>query len=133
ASKAAIWYLRQHPRIFELQWKQGVKRQDQVNGIDIYLRDDVTTAEVREWEQLFVEVPEKLTVEEKQQWLQGLQGVALGSDGFIPFRDTIDCAAQYGVSYIVQPGNSLRDQDVIDACNTYGMVMAFSGIRLFHH
>lgn len=133
ASKAAIWYLRQHPRIFELQWKQGVKRQDQVNGIDLYLRDDVTTAEVSEWEQLFVEVPQKLTMEEKQQWLRGLQAVALGSDGFIPFRDTIDCAAQYGVSYIVQPGNSLRDQDVIDACNTYGMVMAFSGIRLFHH
>jgi phosphoribosylaminoimidazolecarboxamide formyltransferase/IMP cyclohydrolase len=133
ASKAAIWYLRQHPRIFELPWKAGVKRQDQVNAIDLYLREDATPIEIQQWEALFEQVPQRLTTEEKQEWLKGLQGVALGSDAFIPFRDTIDCGAQYGVSYIAQPGGSLRDEDVIDACNSYGMVMAFTGVRLFHH
>ena len=133
ASKAAIWYLRQHPRIFELPWKAGVKRQDQVNAIDLYLRDDAASIEIQQWETLFEEVPQRLTTEEKQEWLKGLRGVALGSDAFIPFRDTIDCGTQYGVSYVAQPGGSLRDEDVIDACDSYGMVMAFTGVRLFHH
>ncbi|HZR43382.1 MAG TPA: phosphoribosylaminoimidazolecarboxamide formyltransferase [Ktedonobacteraceae bacterium] len=133
ATKAAIWYLRQHPRVFELRWKPKVKRPDRVNAIDLYLRDDVTAAEEQEWRELFEEVPQKLTQEEKLEWLKGLKEVALGSDGFIPFRDTIDCAAQYGVAYVVQPGGSVRDEDVIEACNTYGMVMALSGVRLFHH
>ncbi len=133
ASKATIWYLRQHPRIFELPWKPGVKRQDQVNAIDLYLRDDATPIELEQWEELFEQVPQRLTPQEKQEWLKGLQGVALGSDAFIPFRDTIDCGAQYGVSYVVQPGGSLRDEDVIEACDSYGMVMAFTGVRLFHN
>ncbi len=133
ASKAAIWYLRQHPKIFELPWKAGVKRQDQVNAIDLYLRDDATPIEIQQWETLFEQVPQRLTTQEKQAWLKGLQGVALGSDAFIPFRDTIDCGAQYGVSYVAQPGGSLRDEDVIEACDSYGMVMAFTGVRLFHH
>jgi phosphoribosylaminoimidazolecarboxamide formyltransferase/IMP cyclohydrolase len=133
ASKAATWYLRQHPRIFELPWKAGVKRQDQVNAIDLYLRDDATPIEIQQWEELFEQVPQRLTTQEKQEWLKGLKNVALGSDAFIPFRDTIDCGAQYGVSYVAQPGGSLRDEDVIEACDSYGMVMAFTGVRLFHH
>jgi phosphoribosylaminoimidazolecarboxamide formyltransferase/IMP cyclohydrolase len=133
ASKAAIWYLRQHPRIFELPWKPGVKRQDQVNAIDLYLRDDAAPIEIQQWETLFEQVPQRLTTAEKQAWLKGLKNVALGSDAFIPFRDTIDCGAQYGVSYVAQPGGSLRDEDVIQACDSYGMVMAFTGVRLFHH
>ncbi len=133
AQKAALWYLRQHPATLNLPWKKGVKRQDKVNGIDLYLRDDATPAELALWRELFEEVPQKLTQEEKQAWLANLHGVALGSDAYIPFRDNIDCAALHGVSYVVQPGGSSRDQDVIDACDTYGMVMAFSGVRLFHH
>ncbi|TMC24145.1 MAG: phosphoribosylaminoimidazolecarboxamide formyltransferase [Chloroflexi bacterium] len=133
ADKAARWYLRQHPTVLALPWKKEVKRPDRVNGIDLFLRDDLTPAEEQQWEQLFTEVPQRLTPQEKQQWLAGLRGVSLGSDAFIPFRDTIDCASQYGVSYIVQPGGSLRDADVIEACDTYGMVMAYNGVRLFHH
>ncbi|GHO92003.1 5-aminoimidazole-4-carboxamide ribonucleotide transformylase [Reticulibacter mediterranei] len=133
AQKTALWYLRQHPATLSLRWKKGVKRQEKVNAIDLYLRDDITPAELEPWKELFEEVPQKLTQEEKQMWLANLHGVALGSDAYIPFRDTIDCAALHGVSYVVQPGGSLRDQDVIDACDTYGMAMAFSGVRLFHH
>jgi phosphoribosylaminoimidazolecarboxamide formyltransferase / IMP cyclohydrolase len=93
----------------------------------------MTPAERQQWKALFEEVRRMLTSQEKQEWLAGLHSVVLGSDGYIPFRDTIDCAMHYGVSYVVQPGGSLRDQDVIDACNAYGMVMIFSGARLFHH
>jgi phosphoribosylaminoimidazolecarboxamide formyltransferase / IMP cyclohydrolase len=133
ASKAAIWYLRQHPSIFELRWKPEVKRQDRVNAIDLYLRDDATPIELKQWEQLFEQVPQRLTSEEKQTWLTGLQNVALGSDAFIPFRDTIDCGALYGVKYVAQPGGSLRDPEVVEACDSYGMAMAFTRVRLFHH
>jgi phosphoribosylaminoimidazolecarboxamide formyltransferase / IMP cyclohydrolase len=133
ASKAATWYLRQHPRIFEMRWKPEVKRQDQVNAIDLYLRDDVTPIELKQWEELFEEVPQRLTLEEKQTWLKGLQNVALGSDAFIPFRDNIDVSALYGVKYVAQPGGSLRDEDVVEACDSYGMVMAMTKVRLFHH
>jgi phosphoribosylaminoimidazolecarboxamide formyltransferase/IMP cyclohydrolase len=133
ASKAAIWYLRQHPRIFELRWKPAVKRQDRVNATDLYLRDDVTPVELKQWQELFEDVPQRLTSKEKQAWLKGLQNVALGSDAFIPFRDTIDCGALYGVKYVAQPGGSLRDKDVVEACDSYGMVMALTRVRLFHH
>jgi phosphoribosylaminoimidazolecarboxamide formyltransferase/IMP cyclohydrolase len=133
ASKAAIWYFRQHPSVFTLRWKPNVKRQDRVNAIDLYLRDDMTPIELQQWEELFEEVPRRLTPDEKRDWLQGLRHVALGSDAFIPFRDTIDCAALYGVEYVAQPGGSLRDEDMIAACNSYGMAMAFTGVRLFHH
>lgn len=133
ASKAAIWHLRQHPSTFELPWKSGVKRPDRVNAIDLYLRNDATAIEMEQWKELFTETPQQLTQEEKNEWLQKLTGVSLGSDAFIPFRDNIDCAAQYGVSYVAQPGGSLRDEDVIAACNSYNMVMAFTGVRLFHH
>ena len=110
-----------------------MKRQEKVNGIDLFLRDDLTRAEELQWEQLFEKTPQRLTASEKQAWLSNLKGVSLGSDASIPFRDTIDCASQYGVTYLVQPGGSLRNQDVIEACDTYGMVMAYSGFRLFHH
>ena len=133
ASKAEHWYLRQHPAVLNLSWKQRVKRPDKANAIDGYLRDDLTPAEEHAWQQHFEYVPQRLSPQEKQEWLKGLQGVTLGSDGYIPFRDTIDCASHSGVAYIVQPGGSLRDAEVIHACNEYGMVMAFSQARLFHH
>jgi phosphoribosylaminoimidazolecarboxamide formyltransferase/IMP cyclohydrolase len=133
ADKAARWYLRQHPAIQELRWKKGVTRPDQVNGVDLFLRDDLTSAEEQQWQQLFEVVPQRLTGGERQAWLKNLTQVSLGSDAYIPFRDTIDCASQCGVSYIVQPGGSQRDEEVIEACDTYGMSMAYSGFRLFHH
>jgi phosphoribosylaminoimidazolecarboxamide formyltransferase/IMP cyclohydrolase len=133
ASKAEQWYLRQHPAVLALPWKQGVKRPDKANAIDCYLRDDLTPAEERVWEQYFTSVPTRLNQPEKQAWLQHLQGVTLGSDAYIPFRDNIDCASRYGVAYVVQPGGSIRDDEVIRACDDYGMVMAFTGARLFHH
>ncbi|MBO0794060.1 MAG: phosphoribosylaminoimidazolecarboxamide formyltransferase, partial [Ktedonobacteraceae bacterium] len=133
ASKAENWYLRQHPRVLALPWKKSVKRPDKANGIDLYLRDDLTPAEEHAWEQSFEMVPQRLSAEEKQEWLKGLRGVTLGSDGFIPFRDTIDCASRYGVGYVVQPGGSMRDEDVVKACDDYGILMAMAGVRLFHH
>jgi phosphoribosylaminoimidazolecarboxamide formyltransferase / IMP cyclohydrolase len=133
ASKAERWYLRQHSAVLDLPWKQGVKRPDKANAIDLYLRDDLTPAEEKAWERLFEQVPQRLSPQEKEEWLKGLRGVTLGSDGLIPFRDNIDCASRYGVAYVVQPGGSLRDEEVITACNDYGMFMAFSGARLFHH
>jgi phosphoribosylaminoimidazolecarboxamide formyltransferase/IMP cyclohydrolase len=132
-SKAAMWYLRQHPRIAELKWKPGVKRQDRVNAIDLFLRDDATAIEIEQWKEQFEEVPQQLSAEEKRTWLSGMQDVVMGSDAFIPFRDSIDCGALYGVRYVAQPGGSLRDDSVIEACNQYGMLMAFTGVRLFHH
>jgi phosphoribosylaminoimidazolecarboxamide formyltransferase/IMP cyclohydrolase len=133
ADKAARWYLRQHPTVLGLPWKKGVKRQEQVNGIDLFLLDDLTPAEEQEWERLFETVPQRLTHAEKQVWLNNLRGVSLGSDAYIPFRDTVDYASRYGVSYIVQPGGSQRDEEVVAACDAYHMVMAYNGFRLFHH
>ena len=132
-SKAAMWYLRLHPRVAQLKWKPGVKRQDRVNAIDLFLRDDATAIEIEQWKEQFEEVPQQLSAEEKRAWLDGMQNVVLGSDAFIPFRDSIDCGALYGVRYVAQPGGSLRDDSVIEACDQYGMVMAFTGVRLFHH
>ena len=132
-SKAAMWYLRLHPRVAQLKWKPSVKRQDRVNAIDLFLRDDATAIEIEQWKEQFEEVPQQLSAEEKRAWLDGMQNVVLGSDAFIPFRDSIDCGALYGVRYVAQPGGSLRDDSVIEACDQYGMVMAFTGVRLFHH
>ena len=133
ASKADLWWLRQHPTVLGLRFRKGIGRPDRDNAIDLYLRDDVTVAELREWGRCFEVVPERLSAQEKREWLSKLGGVALSSDAFFPFRDNIDRAYQSGVKYVVQPGGSLRDADVIGACNEYGMVMAFSGVRLFHH
>jgi phosphoribosylaminoimidazolecarboxamide formyltransferase / IMP cyclohydrolase len=132
-SKTDIWYLRQHPTVLNLRFKKGVTQPNIDNAIDQFLRDDVTEIEKADWGDLFEERPVQLTPEEKAQWLSTLKGVSLGSDGFFPFRDNIDRAAQSGVKYIVQPGGSVRDDIVIASCNEYAMVMAFSGLRLFHH
>ena len=133
ASKADLWYLRQHPVILNLPFKEGVSRAERDNVIDQFLRDDVTPMETKGWKNVLKEIPEKLTKEEKTEWLSSLKGVALGSDAFFPFSDNIDRASQSGVKYIVQPGGSIRDDVVIKACNEYDMVMAFSKVRLFHH
>lgn len=133
ASKADTWYLRQHPAVLGLRFRDGLGRPERDNAIDVYLRDDLTPAEQAAWETAFAVVPRRLTPQEKRAWLDGLKGVSLASDAFFPFRDNIDRARQSGVQYIVEPGGSVRDADVIAACDEYGMVMAFSGVRLFHH
>lgn len=133
ASKADIWYLRQHPAVLELQFKEGIPRANRDNAIDQYLRDDITPMEMKDWSSAFEKLPTRLTVEEKAAWLSKLTGVALGSDAFFPFRDNIDRAAQSGVKYIVQPGGSIRDDIVTLACNEYNIAMAYSNLRLFHH
>lgn len=132
-AKADTWYLRQHPAVLEMQFKEGLGRPERDNAIDQYLRDDVIPAEERAWRELFEVVPERLTAEEKREWLASLSGVSLGSDAFIPFPDTINRAQQSGVKFIAQPGGSLRDDAVVQACDEYGMVMAYTGVRLFHH
>jgi phosphoribosylaminoimidazolecarboxamide formyltransferase/IMP cyclohydrolase len=132
-AKADRWFLRQHPRVLALPFKETVKRADRNNAIDQFLEPELTAAEQSAWREQFTEVPAPLTAQEKQAWLRKQTGVSLASDAFFPFRDNIDRASQSGVSYIVQPGGSVRDDLVIEACNQYGMVMAFTGIRLFHH
>lgn len=133
ASKADIWYLRQHPAVLNLPFKEGISMPNKDNLIDQYLRDDVTPMEMKEWGNILKEIPDRLTKEEKAQWISNLKGVSLGSDAFFPFRDNIDRAVQSGVKYIVQPGGSVRDDTVIEACNEYDIIMACSGVRLFHH
>ncbi len=133
ASKADAWYLRQHPAVAALRFKDGISRAERDNAIDQFLREDVTLKEMEHWVHIFEQIPEKLTADEKREWLSGLNDVSLGSDAFFPFRDNIDRAAQSGVKYIVQPGGSIRDDIVIKACDEYGMVMAYSDFRLFHH
>jgi phosphoribosylaminoimidazolecarboxamide formyltransferase / IMP cyclohydrolase len=133
ASKTEIWYLRQHPRVLNLSWKKGLKRQDKVNAIDLFLRDDLTSSESKQLAEQYDGELKQLTPEEKRDWISTLRGVALGSDGFIPFSDSIECGSRCGVEYVIQPGGSLRDEDVIKACDEYGMVMVSTGLRLFHH
>jgi len=134
-AKADTWYLRQHPAVLDLdlRFKDSVSRAECNNAIDLYLRDDLTPAEEVYWAQMFDEVPGRLSAAEKDEWLAGLAGVALASDAFFPFRDSIDRASQSGVRYVAQPGGSVGDESVIQACDEYGMVMAFTGVRLFHH
>ncbi|MEN6462398.1 MAG: phosphoribosylaminoimidazolecarboxamide formyltransferase [Syntrophomonas sp.] len=133
ASKADIWYLRQHPAVLQLPFKAGVAKPERDNVIDQFLRDDITPNEMKGWSNALEKIPARLTSEEKSAWLSNLTGVSLGSDAFFPFRDNVDRAAQSGVKYIVQAGGSIRDDVVIEACNEYDMVMALSGVRLFHH
>lgn len=133
-NKADIWYLRQHPKVLGLQFKQDIRRPDRDNTIDVYISDeymDVLADGV--WENLFAVRPEPLTHEEKRAWLDTLTGVSLGSDAFFPFGDNIERAHKTGVQYIAEPGGSIRDDNVIGTCNKYRMVMAFNGLRLFHH
>ena len=133
AEKADRWFLRQHPTILGLQWRQGIGRAERNNAIDLYLQERLNNFERKNLEMALEKVPPQLTYEEKKDWLSKLKGVSLSSDGMIPFRDTIDRAYESGVRYVLQPGGSIRDEDVIQACNDYGMVMVFSGLRLFHH
>ena len=132
-SKADLWRLRQHPYVLNLPFKPGIKRPDRDNAIDQFLQPDVTEAEKSNWTNVFTESPHQLTVEERCAWLDGMSDVVLGSDAFFPFRDSIDRAGRSGVKYVLQPGGSNRDEDVIAACDEYGMTMVFSGVRLFHH
>lgn len=132
-TKADAWFLRQHPRVLSLPFKSGIGRPNRDNAIDQFLLDRLPTAEEALWLENFSERPQRLTAEEKQEWLSQQSGVVLGSDAFFPFRDSIDRAQQSGVSYVVQPGGSVRDDLVIEACNEYNIVMALTGTRLFHH
>jgi len=132
-SKADLWRLRQHLSVLALPFKPDIKRPDRDNAIDQFLQPDVTEAEKANWKNVFTESPRQLTVAERRAWLDGMSEVVLGSDAFFPFRDSIDRAARSGVKYVLQPGGSNRDEDVITACDEYGMTMVFSGVRLFHH
>ncbi|MBR1383261.1 MAG: phosphoribosylaminoimidazolecarboxamide formyltransferase [Ruminococcus sp.] len=133
-NKADNWWLRQHPKVMGLQFVDDIRRPDRDNTIDVYISeeyDDVLRD--GEWQRLFKVKPEVLTKEEKQEWLAKNTDVALGSDAFFPFGDNIERAKKSGVKYIAEPGGSIRDDNVIETCNKYGMAMAFTGIRLFHH
>jgi AICAR transformylase/IMP cyclohydrolase PurH len=133
-SKADIWHLRQHPKVLGLKFIDTVGRPERDNAIDVYISDtpeDVLADGV--WQTLFTEKPEELTREEKRAYLDTITGVALGSDAFFPFGDNIERAKKSGVSYIAEPGGSIRDDNVIETCNKFDMVMAFTGMRLFHH
>ncbi|MBL7166718.1 MAG: phosphoribosylaminoimidazolecarboxamide formyltransferase [Dehalococcoidales bacterium] len=131
--KADRWFLRQHPDILGLRWRKGISRPERNNAIDLCFEERLTPPERQSWEAAFRDIPPRLNSEEKHGWLATMTGISLSSDAFFPFRDSIDRASQSGVKYVVEPGNSARDQDVIAACNEYGMVMAFSGTRFFHH
>jgi phosphoribosylaminoimidazolecarboxamide formyltransferase/IMP cyclohydrolase len=133
-NKADLWQLRHHPKVLNLEFREDIGRANRDNAIDVYLSDDfedVTGSDV--WQNYFVNQPELLSKEEKQDWLKGVSNVSLASDGFFPFDDNIKRAHRSGVSYIAQPGGSIRDQLVIDTCNSLGIAMAFTGLRLFHH
>ena len=133
-SKADIWWLRQHPKVMNLPFVPGIRRADRDNTIDVYIsedHDDVLADGT--WQQFFTEKPEVLTAEEKKEWIARNTGVALGSDAFFPFGDNIERAHKSGVEYIAQAGGSVRDDNVIDTCDKYGIAMAFTGVRLFHH
>ena len=133
-NKADIWYLRQHEKVLNLPFKADIRRPDRDNTIDVYISDDyMDVLADGAWQQFFTECPAPLTREEKRAWLDTLDGVSLGSDAFFPFGDNIERAHRSGVRYIAQPGGSIRDDHVIETCNKYGIAMAFTGIRLFHH
>jgi len=132
--KADNWYLRQHPKVLGLQFVDGIRRPDRDNAIDIYTSDeyaDVLAEGV--WQNTFKVKPEVLTAEEKKAWIATQTGVTVGSDAFFPFGDNVERARKSGVQYIAEPGGSIRDDNVIETANKYGIVMAFTGMRLFHH
>jgi len=133
-TKADIWWLRQHPAVLALPFVKGIRRADRDNAIDIFISEDHDDI-LRDgaWESLFTERPAPLSAADKKAWIAQLTGVALGSDAFFPFGDNVERAAKSGVRYIAQPGGSIRDDNVIETANRHGMVMAFTGIRLFHH
>lgn len=133
ASKADTWYLRQHPRLLGLRFREGLARPERDNAVDLFLRDDLSPAEQTLLDAALPDRPAPLGSAEKREWLDTLSGVSLASDAFFPFRDNIDRAHRSGVGYLAQPGGSLRDADIIAACDEYAMTMAFTGVRLFTH
>ena len=133
-NKADIWWLRQHEKVLNLPFKEGIRRADRDNAIDVYISEDYEDViGDNVWQNTFTEQPVPLTREEKRAWLDKMTGVSLGSDAFFPFGDNIERAHRSGVCYIAQPGGSIRDDNVIETCNKYDIAMAFTGIRLFHH
>jgi len=133
-NKADLWHLRQHPKVLALQFAEGLGRSERDNTIDVYMGDefeDVLGDDV--WQQFFAVRPEPLTAEEKKEWLKKFDNVSVGSDAFFPFGDNVERARKSGVKYIAQPGGSIRDDHVIATCDKYGIAMAFTGLRLFHH
>ena len=133
-NKADIWWLRQHPKVMNLPWVEKIRRADRDNTIDIYISEEwEDLLKDGEWQKFFTEKPEMLTREEKKEWIAKNTGVCLGSDAFFPFGDNIERAHKSGVTYVAQAGGSVRDDHVIATCDKYGIVMAFTGIRLFHH
>ena len=133
-NKADIWHLRQHEKVLTLPFRDDVKRPDRDNAIDVYISDDCDDVlRDGEWQKVFTVRPEPFTREEKRAYLDTITGVSLGSDAFFPFGDNIERAKKSGVSYIAEPGGSIRDDNVIEVCDRYGIAMAFTGMRLFHH
>ena len=133
-NKADIWWLRQHPKVLGLQFVDNIRRPDRDNAIDVYISDEyMDVLADGAWENIFKVKPEVFTKEEQKEWLEKNTDVCLGSDAFFPFGDNIERAHKSGVKYVAEPGGSVRDDNVIETCNKYGMVMSFTGIRLFHH
>ena len=133
-NKADIWYLRQHPKVMNLPFVDNIRRPDRDNTIDVYISDDYEELlKDGVWQRYFTVKPEPFTAEEKAAWHEKMDNVALGSDAFFPFEDNIERAVKSGVKYIAQPGGSVRDENVIECCDKYGIAMAMTGIRLFHH
>ena len=133
-NKADIWWLRQHPQVMGLPFRSDIRRADRDNTIDIYISEDYQDVLAEgEWQKFFSTKPEALTIEQKKEWLTKLSGVSLGSDAFFPFGDNVERAHKSGVQYIAQAGGSVRDDHVIDTCDKYGIAMAFTGVRPFHH
>jgi len=133
-NKADNWYLRQHPKVLGLQFVDGIRRPDRDNAIDVYTSDEYEDVlREGEWQRVFKVKPEVLTAEEKKAWIATQTGVTVGSDAFFPFGDNVERARKSGVQYIAEPGGSIRDDNVIETANKYGMVLAFTGMRLFHH
>ena len=133
-NKADIWHLRQHPQVLALPFKEDIRRPDRDNTIDVYISDDyMDVLADGVWQNFFTEQPAPLTREQKAEYLSQVKGVSLGSDAFFPFGDNIERAHRSGVEYIIQPGGSIRDDNVIETCDKYGITMAFNGVRLFHH
>ena len=133
-NKADNWYLRQHPKVLSLQFVEGIRRPDRDNAIDIYTSDEYMDVLAEgEWQKVFKVKPEVLTAQEKRSWIETQSGVTCGSDAFFPFGDNVKRAYKSGVEYIVEPGGSIRDDNVIETADSYGMVMTFTGMRLFHH
>ncbi len=133
-NKADTWYLRQHPKVLGLKFAEGIRRANRDNAIDVYISDEHDDVlREGEWQKWFAERPEVLTREEKAEWIATQTGVTVGSDAFFPFSDNVDRAHKSGVEYIAEPGGSVRDADVIEAADKYGIAMCFTGMRLFHH